>query len=44
MSVLEELVFCMPLVATMALLLWPEKRYEHTPVHLRREPTLRSEP
>ena len=42
MNLIEEIVLCMPLVATMILLLWPEPKHTHTPLHLRKEPTLRS--
>ena len=44
MTLLEEIVVSMPLIATALLLVWPEKQYPHTPLHLRVEPTLSRSP
>ena len=35
---IEELVVSMPLIATALMLMWPEKRYPQTPMHLRKQP------
>jgi len=42
MNLIEEIIICMPLIVTALLLMWPEKKYPHTPLHERKEPTLRS--
>jgi hypothetical protein len=43
MNLVEEIVISLPLIATAVLLMWPEKRYTLTPLHERKEPTLRKE-
>jgi hypothetical protein len=40
---IEEIVLSLPLIATAVLLMWPEKKYPLTPLHERKEPTLRSD-
>jgi len=38
MTLVEEIVVSLPLIATAVLLLWPEKPQPLTPLHLRKQP------